>query len=48
MTAEEFAAAVFAAYPVPEETFAKAKWMGEAALYIAEGDEFVRYAVVCR
>ena len=31
MKAEEFAAAVFAAYPVPEETFAKAKWMGEAA-----------------
>ena len=31
MNAEEFAAAVFAAYPVPEETFAKAKWMGEAA-----------------
>mgnify|MGYP006360874569 FL=1 len=31
MKAEEFAAAVFAAYPVPEETFARAKWMGEAA-----------------
>ena len=31
MNAEEFAAAVSAAYPVPEETFAKAKWMGEAA-----------------
>ena len=31
MKAEEFAAAVFAAYPVPEEMFAKAKWMGEAA-----------------
>ena len=31
MNAEEFAAAVFAAYPVPEETFARAKWMGEAA-----------------
>ena len=31
MKAEEFAAAVSAAYPVPEETFAKAKWMGEAA-----------------
>jgi len=31
MKAEEFAEAVFAAYPVPEETFARAKWMGEAA-----------------
>ena len=31
MKAEEFAEAVFAAYPVPEEIFAKAKWMGEAA-----------------
>ena len=31
MKAEEFAAAVSAAYPVPEETFARAKWMGEAA-----------------
>ena len=31
MKAEEFAAAVSAAYPVPEEMFAKAKWMGEAA-----------------
>ena len=31
MNAEEFAAAVLAAYPVPEETFARAKWMGEAA-----------------
>ena len=31
MKAEEFAAAVFAAYPVPDETFARAKWMGEAA-----------------
>ena len=31
MNAEEFAAAVFAAYPLPEEVFARAKWMGEAA-----------------
>ena len=31
MNAEEFAAAVFAAYPAPEETFARAKWMGGAA-----------------
>ena len=31
MNAEEMAAAVFAAYPLPEETFARALWMGEAA-----------------
>ena len=31
MKADEFSAAVSAVYPVPEEIFAKAKWMGEAA-----------------
>ena len=31
MNAADVARAIFAAYPLPEETFAKAKWMGEAA-----------------
>ena len=31
MNADEFEAAVFAAYPVSEEVFARAMWMGEAA-----------------
>ena len=31
MNTEEFSAAVTAAYPIPEEVFAKALWMGEAA-----------------